>query len=171
MERMLIVLLTSAENLRRGKVVDRKILDGGIDFLTNFVEKCHHRTEEEVLFPAMRGRTKRSDGEGQDTIRLLLDGHRQCRTSVKELAKGVGTLYGSGSKRSKANAIIKIVEKIRSLSDILRHHIAAEEGGFFPMCESELADGEKEKVAEKFGENGACEKWLSLIRELEKLAA
>ncbi len=40
-ERMLAVLMASTEHLRKGKIVERKIPDGGVDFFTNFVEKCH----------------------------------------------------------------------------------------------------------------------------------
>lgn len=170
-ERMLAVLMASTEQLRKGKIVDRKIPDGGVDFFTGFLEKCHHKKEEWVLFPEVGKRIK-----DLTLIAHLLQEHRQCRTLAKELAKATGTLYGNGSKRSRANAIIKVVETIRALSELLRHHIAMEDGEFFPMCEEILSEGEKEKVSQKFAQveqeqEGVHEKYLSLIGELEKLAA
>ncbi len=94
---------------------------------------------------------------------------------MKELAKATGTLYGNGSKRSRANAIIKVVETIRALSELLQHHIAMEDGEFFPMCEEILSDEEKGDVSQKFAQveheqKGVHEKYVSLVGELEKLA-
>lgn len=171
-ERMLAVLMASTEHLRRGRIVDRKIPDGGVDFFTDFVEKCHHKKEEGVLFPAVKGLIT----DPTLTTDHLIYEHKQGRSLVKELAKATGTLYGKGSKRSRANAIIKVVESIRALSELQRHHIAMEDGEFFPMCEDLLSDEEKEKVSQKFAQveqeqEGVHEKYLSLIEEFEKLAA
>ncbi len=171
-ERVLAVLMASTEHLRKGRIVDRKIPDGGADFFTGFVEKCHHKKEERVLFPAVKDRLT----DPILTVDHLFYEHKQCVGLVKELAKATGTLYGKGSKRSRANAIIKVVETIRALSELMRHHIAMEDGEFFPMCEELLSEEEKEKVSQKFAQveqeqEGGHEKYISLVGELEKLAA
>lgn len=169
-ERLLAILLASAEPLRKGKPIDRRIVDGGVDFITNFIENCHHKKEEGVLFPAVKSRVK----DPTLTVDHLLEEHKDGKKLAKELAKAAKTFYGNGGKRTRANALIKVVENIRAFSELLRHHIAMEDGEFFPMCEEILSEAEKKTVSEKFKEvetgNGVHEKYVSLIKELEKIA-
>ena len=73
-ELMLRVLQAVAEKFKRGERVNTEHLDGILEFLSIFVDKCHHGKEEEFLFPALEAAgVRREDGP----IGVMLSEHEQ----------------------------------------------------------------------------------------------
>ena len=51
--KMLRVMDKASEEINKGKEVEPELWKGAVDFLQNFVDKCHHTKEEKHLFPTM----------------------------------------------------------------------------------------------------------------------
>jgi hypothetical protein len=50
---MLSIMNKIAENIRNDQSVDTNDIEGIVDFLKTFADKCHHGKEENALFPAL----------------------------------------------------------------------------------------------------------------------
>ena len=66
-----------------------------MDFLSIFVDKCHHGKEEEFLFPALEAKGVKREG---GPIGVMLHEHEQGRGLVAMLRNAVAD-YTSGIKK------------------------------------------------------------------------
>ncbi|MCG6907328.1 MAG: hemerythrin domain-containing protein [Desulfobacteraceae bacterium] len=105
-------------------------VDGIVEFLTIFVDKCHHGKEEEFLFPALEAAgVPREAGP----IGVMLREHRQGRQLVVQLREFLGQ-YRSGKKE----AAVGIQQTIQEYVDLLSRHIVKENSVLFPMADDRL---------------------------------
>jgi len=78
-ELMLRVLQSVAGKFKSGESVNTEHLDGILEFLTIFVDKCHHGKEEKLLFPALEVEGVAREG---GPIGVMLSEHEQGRKLV-----------------------------------------------------------------------------------------
>lgn len=123
--------------LENGQAVDSRHLDQILEFLQVFVDKCHHRKEEKVLFPAMEKVGIRQEG---GPISVMFYEHQKGRSLVQGLKIGV-----EGYRVGKADAIAEITENAQKYGRLLVAHIDKENKVLYAMAERVLSP---EKMAE-----------------------
>jgi hemerythrin-like domain-containing protein len=113
-----------------------------LEFLTIFVDKCHHGKEEDLLFPAME---KAGIPKESKVITFTLAEHQTARRYIKDMRNGFGA-YEKGDP----NASPRIVESGKSYIKLLISHIEKENTILFPMADKVLSDAKQEELAEAF---------------------
>jgi len=106
-------------------------LDGKVEYTINFynIELVKHfRQEEEILFPAAKGKDKRIDS----LIDEIISEHRKIESLVESL-------------KTKNN----YKEILNELGNLLESHIRKEERNLFPEIEKILTEEELELLAAK----------------------
>jgi len=141
-EIMLRVLQAVTDKFDRGEEVYTEHLDGILEFLSIFVDKCHHGKEEEFLFPALEvAGVPREHGP----IGVMLSEHEQGRKLVARL-KGAVKGYKSGDSANTASARRIINEYVA----LLTQHIAKENTVLFPMADAKLDSNKDAELFEAF---------------------
>lgn len=132
----------AARRLEAGTPVNIETLEGLLEFLRLFADKCHHGKEEDLLFPLLESRGLPRYG---GPTGVMLHEHEQGRALIRQMAEGVEALKGgdaSGAARW-AQAGLGYVE-------LLRAHIDKENNILFVMAENMLTPEEQEKLAADF---------------------
>ena len=141
-ELMLRVLQAVADKFENGEQVYAEHLDGILEFLSIFVDKCHHGKEEEFLFPALEDAGVPSDG---GPIGVMLSEHEKGRKLVARLKDAV-TSYKSGDNTIAASAQLIINEYVA----LLTQHIAKENTVLFPIADAKLDAAKDAELFEAF---------------------
>ena len=141
-ERMLRVLSVLAEKTERGEALHVPHIDGIMEFLTGFIDKCHHGKEEEFLFPALETAGVKREG---GPIGVMLSEHEQGRLLVARLKTHISA-HRSGDRQA-AGGIRKTVQ---AYVELLTQHIVKEDTVLFPMADSKLDAGQDETLFEAF---------------------
>ena len=131
-----------SSRLSQGRDVDLTHLDQLLEFLTTFVDRCHHGKEEDLLFPALEKAGVPREG---GPIGVMLHEHDQGRDYIRGLRQGVADLK-SGDK----SGVTKIVENIEGYSELLSRHIEKEDNILYPMAEKAFSDEQNEALSEGF---------------------
>jgi len=129
-ELMLRILTAVSERLGRGEALHIQHMEGIMEFLTIFVDKCHHGKEEEFLFPALEAAGVPRDG---GPIGVLLSEHEQGRRLVSKLKQFIAD-HRSGDQQANAG----IQETVTAYVNLLQQHITKEDTVFFPMADARL---------------------------------
>jgi hemerythrin-like domain-containing protein len=136
-----------------------------IEFLRTFADGCHHKKEEDRLFPAMeRYGLPREAGP----TAVMREEHVIGRERVAKMAAAVDAFEKGGAGASDTFAL-----ETRLFVDHLREHIAKEDQVLFPMADRMLPPAEEAAVLAGFehaerhevGE-GTHEKFLGVARDL-----
>ncbi len=93
-ETMLRIIEAVSKRYADGHEVDNRDFDAILEFLTVFVDRCHHGKEEDFLFPALEAAGVPRD---QGPIGVLLHEHEQGRQLVAQLRDAAET-FMSGDK-------------------------------------------------------------------------
>ncbi len=117
--------------LKSGQTVEIKHLDQILEFLTIFVDKCHHGKEEKVLFPAMEEAGIPREG---GPISTMLYEHEQGRSFVQGLRRGV-----EGYRVGKEHSVTEIIENAQKYGLLLSSHIDKENNVLYVMAERVLS--------------------------------
>jgi hemerythrin-like domain-containing protein len=141
-ELMLRVLQAIADKLGQGEHIGNEHLDGIMEFLSIFVDKCHHGKEEEFLFPALEATGVPRDG---GPIGVMLSEHEQGRKLVARLKNAV-TSHTSGDKTA-TSAIRTAVDEYTAL---LTQHIEKENSVLFAMADAKLNTAKDNELFEAF---------------------
>ncbi len=163
---MLRVLRKLSAKAERGEYLAQEHLDGILEFLTVFVDTCHHGKEEEFLFPALEtaGLQKK-----EELIGALLEEHEQGRLLVSDLRKASASLQkdpgDAGSFCSAANEYAMLLTK----------HIDKEDNELFPWAETMLSEDTDTKLFDSFEKlererigAGKHEAFHELLEDLER---
>jgi hemerythrin-like domain-containing protein len=167
-ELMLRVLSAISEKVGHGEPLHAPHIDGIMEFLTIFVDKCHHGKEEEFLFPALEAAGVAKEG---GPIGVMLSEHEQGRKLAARLKQCVSD-YRSGDRQAAGG----IQQTVKAYVDLLTQHIAKEDAVLFPMADTRLdADRDAalysafEKLEhERIGE-GKHEAFHALLDELQNI--
>ncbi|WP_367339534.1 hemerythrin domain-containing protein [Aminivibrio sp.] len=95
-EVMLDILDEAARRIVTGEPADFGHLEGMMEFLSVFADKCHHGKEEEFLFPSLEAAGIPNEG---GPIGVMLSEHRKGRECIAGMKKGVAALDGRGTKK------------------------------------------------------------------------
>jgi len=143
-ELMLRILGAISDKSARGEEISVQHLVDIMEFLTVFVDKCHHGKEEEFLFPALEAAGIAREG---GPVGVLLHEHAQGRKLVAKLKEAVSVL-----KTGDQSAAAAVQETGRKYIALLTDHIAKENNVLFVMAEERLDGAEDERLFEAFEE-------------------
>jgi hemerythrin-like domain-containing protein len=129
-ELMLNILQAVSTRLDQGQQVAPDHLSGIMEFLTVFVDKCHHGKEEDFLFPALEAAGVPREG---GPIGVMLKEHEQGRELVARLKDALADDKSEGA--STGAEIQAIVGEYMAL---LSQHIVKENTVLFPMADEKL---------------------------------
>jgi hemerythrin-like domain-containing protein len=129
-ELMLQVLQAVSAKFGAGEPPPAPHVDGIVEFLTIFVDKCHHGKEEEFLFPALEAAGVAREG---GPIGVMLSEHRQGRRLVAQLREFLAQ-YRAGNQEAAAG----IRQTIQDYVELLSGHIVKENSVLFPMADARL---------------------------------
>ena len=138
---VLEVLEASADRLERGENVPGSVLNGLVEFMRVFVDRCHHGKEETALFPLLESRGIPRQGP----IGVMLTDHEQGRALARELGEAIERIKGGEALAGK-----RFAQVARQYSAHLRSHIDKENNVLFVMAESILSPDEQMRLADDF---------------------
>ncbi|MBI4247693.1 MAG: hemerythrin domain-containing protein [Candidatus Rokubacteria bacterium] len=118
--RALALLERLADRLDPGEAADEPARKWLLDFFTTFVDGCHHRKEEQHLFPALEQRGIPRHG---GPVGVMLADHDEGRRMVRALADGPDRMRG---------------DLIRRYAALLRGHIHTENDVLFVIADHVL---------------------------------
>ncbi len=134
---------------------DRKVIEGGVDFIRSYADKFHHAKEEDILFKYF--------DENSDILKTMLDDHTKARNHVKALAEAVD------KKDRKA-----IVEHLLAYRELLTEHIKKEDEILYPWMDRSLSVKQIGELFSKFNEvdeisgNGVIVRCREFVIKLEE---
>jgi hemerythrin-like domain-containing protein len=165
-ELMLRILQSIAGKLGKGEQIASGQLNGIMEFLSVFVDKCHHGKEEEFLFPALEAAGVPREG---GPIGVLMSEHEQGRRLVARLKKAV-TNYIAGDKDATAEFQVVVDE----YAVLMIHHIEKENNVIFAMADAKLDSFKDDELFESFEKlekerigAGKHEEFHALLNRLE----
>ncbi len=110
-----------------------------VEFFRMFVDACHHRKEEIVLFPALEARgVPRNKG----LIRELLQEHGDGRRMLREIG---GLLHPAQDEFADSRILLR--RRVRDYVAHLRKHIAKEDAQLWPLAERVLTPDDDANIA------------------------
>ncbi len=118
--------------------VDTAVLRRFLEFARTFVDRCHHGKEERCLFPCLERRGIPREG---GPIGVMLYEHQLGRELVTRLDEGLRAL-----ERGEEGAVSVVISTCDEYVQLLRSHIAKENGVLFPMGESVARDEDVDDV-------------------------
>jgi hemerythrin-like domain-containing protein len=164
-EQVLNCLEMIARRAIEARRLDADDAHAAIDFLRHFADGCHHRKEEDVLFPAMEARGFSAECGPTAVMRHE---HVLGRAAIQGMEENVARAAAGDD-----DALASFSRYARYYLDLLRAHIAKEDHRLFPMAESVLTEEEQGEVLDRFEkvehddvEAGAHERYLALADEL-----
>jgi hemerythrin-like domain-containing protein len=139
-----------------------------MEFLTVFVDRCHHGKEENILFPALV--QAGVPGEG-GPVGVMLTEHDEGRRYIRDMKDALTAL--TGGRREKAASFVAAA---RNYAELLREHIEKEDNVLYPLADHLLPLGTDEEMAREFQriENekvgaGKHEEFHRMLHELDEL--
>jgi hemerythrin-like domain-containing protein len=143
-ERMLAILAAVAARLEAGRAVAGQDLTESIGYLRGIVDRCHHRKEEQWLFPALESIGIAHKG---GPIGALMEEHRLVRSHVQVMARAAQRL---GVAQHDAAAAAEFAREARAYIDLVRAHIYKEESELFTTADARLSADEQARLETVF---------------------
>lgn len=140
----LAILREIAARLSRKAGVDLAHLDQLLEFLTTFVDRCHHGKEEDLLFKALEKAGVPKEG---GPIGVMLSEHELGRGYIRGLRQGLTAL-----KAGDQNAVASVIKNIQNYSDLLAAHIEKEDNILYPIAEQSFSQADNEALRRGFEE-------------------
>ena len=138
---MLSIIETVCKKFETAGNIDKGHFDGILEFLTVFVDKCHHGKEEVLLFPALVAAGVPEEGP----IAVMLQEHETGRNYVGAMSKAYAA-YITGDISSAKD----IIQNGYSYIFLLRNHIEKENNVLFVMADSRLSEKGQDELLEGF---------------------
>lgn len=163
---MLIVLEKMAQQHDTAATIKGEHLEGLLEFLKVFVDKCHHGKEEDLLFPALVDAGVPESGP----IAVMLSEHEMGRGYVRAMNADYAAYVGGDESRAK-----DIVRNGRAYISLLRDHITKENDVLFVMADDLLSERRQDELFEGFEKieeerigRGKHEEFHHLLEELSE---
>lgn len=135
---MLKVMEKIAGRMKRGETLDEEHLRKMVEFLRNFVDKCHHGKEEGILFPEI-AKTAAHVG----TVNELLGEHMTGRDLIGGIVASL-LAYAPGNPDA-FHIAVNCEEYVR----LLARHIE-KETPLLVAADTELADAAQDEIGRRF---------------------
>jgi hemerythrin-like domain-containing protein len=166
-EHVLSALQFAADRLSRGDMIRPAFFINAALFIKNFVDGCHHRKEESVLFVAMNESDITSQGE---PIAVMLAAYEQGRAFTREM-KDAAEKWEKGDLSARP----AVIQDALGIVALLRQHIHKEDTILFPMADRMIKPDLQARVVAEFERieveemgAGIHEKYHTLAEVLEK---
>jgi hemerythrin-like domain-containing protein len=132
----------AARRVDRDEPVRPETLEGLLEFLRVFADRCHHGKEEELLFPALERKGMPRTG---GPIGVMLFEHEQGRALIRRMSQAVAEIAAGSVTAAKSWAAAA-----REYTALLRAHIDKENNILFVMAERIFSNDEQTELAEAF---------------------
>lgn len=162
-EQVLDCLETAAGRLGDGEPIDPDFFLDAADFVTGFADRCHHGKEEDILFDAMTAAQVPSDG---GPIAVMLQEHEEGRRATQGFRAAAQAM-----KTGNADAAADVTRHVFDYVELLREHIAKEDGILYPLAEQVLSPPAMQGIAEQFDRIVAADEQNGSIARFRALAA
>lgn len=164
---MLNILEKVCEKLEKTGTMENGHVEGIIEFMQVFVDKCHHGKEEDVLFPAMIN----ASDEAKAPAAAMCAEHETSRGYVGLMSRAY-TAYVQGGISSSGD----IVENARACIALLRGHMAKENDVILEVADRTFPDARQnelfadfERIEEERIGHGKHEEFHTLLEKLSSL--
>jgi hemerythrin-like domain-containing protein len=154
-----------AARLRSGGAFDATRIDGMLDFIRSFADRCHHLKEEDLLFARMAERGFPVDS---GPIGVMRHEHDVGRGHVRAIAEAAPRAAAGQAAGVKA-----VADNLIGWAELLRAHIYKEDNVLYPMARRALAAADLDDLESEFarvdGEaagGGAAEAHRAFVRDL-----
>ena len=123
--------------LTEGKEIPPAILLDTVDFITNFIDRCHHTKEEQGLFPALEatGMPKENSAIG-----TMLKEHEEARKIADQIKNAVESYLGNKNEQSKS----MLIQYCEAYVNHIDKHILKEDTRLFIIAERRLKGKEND---------------------------
>jgi hemerythrin-like domain-containing protein len=165
-ERVINALERATTRMSRGEEVYLRFFSGTAVFLRGFVDGCHHKKEEEVLFPVLLDHGLSAES---GPIAVMLAEHKEGRRLAQEMRQAFERMQAGDHRKRE-----ELVEKATTYIKLLRQHIHKEDHVLFPMADKLIPAAQQEDMEHAFepfenDENGENlhEKYFGLAQRLE----
>ena len=128
-ERMVAVMEWRVADMESIGTADLRFIDGAVEFLRIYADRCHHGKEEDVLFRELA--RKPLSAEHRRVLDELMAEHVFARTTTTRLVEA-RNLHAAGT----ASAFADIAACLHLFVEFYPKHIAKEEQVFFPQVMS-----------------------------------
>ncbi len=135
-------MLTIADSLEQGRLIDISLLADVVLFLHLFAEQCHTAKEEGLLFPALEAKRLSPD---KFQLASLREDHHHMACSAAELSAAVDE-YAAGH----TSATEHLASTLRRLGKLYHEHLSKEDSILLPLTEKTLPAEELDALFEAF---------------------
>jgi hemerythrin-like domain-containing protein len=141
-EKVLNSIERQVKRVENGDKINPSFFINASDFIRGFADGCHHRKEENALFPAMvlAGIPKENGPIGQ----MLIE-HEQGRQYNKGIRSAAEELLKGNEK-----IVDQLLENAKGYSKLLHQHINKENNILFPMANKAIPIKQQEELADEF---------------------
>jgi len=133
-----------ASKLEAGRPVDNLLINGIVEFMRLYADKCHHGKEEELLFPLLAEKGVPMHG---CPIGGLINEHARGRVLVKGLDEAAASLKTNKADHS---ARERLIANLRGIADLYLGHIWREDYMLFPLTDKLLTKEEQHSLYAAF---------------------
>ncbi len=129
---------TCIDLLKGGKEIPPAVLLDTVDFITNFIDRCHHAKEEQGLFPVLE-----STGMSRENsvIGTMLKEHEEAR-KIADQIKGAVDSYIANNKSGQSRSTL--IQHCQAYVDHINRHILKEDTRLFVIAERRLKGKEND---------------------------
>ena len=141
-EQVIRCLLEMASHASDGGTFDHASAADAIRFFRTFADKCHHKKEEDVLFPALG---RKGFGASAGPVAVMLEEHELGRKLVGRIEAAIPM-----ARTGAPGAAGVFAQAARAYADLLLQHISKEDHILFPLADHVLTGAEGEAVRAGF---------------------
>ena len=138
---MLNILEKVCGKLEKTGAMENEHLEGILEFLAVFVDKCHHAKEEDVLFPAMIA----ASDEAKAPAAAMRAEHETGRGYIGSMSRAYAA-YAQGD----ASSSDEIVHNARAYIALLRDHMLKENDVILEVADKIFSDEKQDELFEGF---------------------
>ena len=131
-----------ADRLGAGQEVGNETLQGVVEFMRIYADKCHHGKEEELLFPLLG--KKGVPMQGCPVGALTME-HGKGRVLVKGLAAATEA-YQKGDPGGRQ----AVIQALHGIAELYPNHIWKEDYLLFPLTNKVLSPEEQQSLYQQF---------------------
>lgn len=162
---MLKIMVKVADRLKKGEEINKDHLKKIVEFLRNFVDKCHHGKEEGILFPELTQNTS-----NKKLVNELLGEHKTGRDYIRGITESL-----QDCKAGNPDAF-HIAVNAEGYIKLLTEHIRKENTILFPIADKEISEKLQEEIEERFEKlehdiigEGKHEEYHGWLKELKNI--
>ena len=138
-EKMIKVIQKEVELWKREDRINPDFVDGAVDFIRVYADRCHHGKEEDILFRDLK--KKHLSDEHRRIMEELVEDHQQGRKTVAKMVEAKAQ-YLVGNKEM----LPVILNCMEFMTDFYPKHIEKEDKHFFLPCMDYFTLEEKDSM-------------------------